>query len=164
MIENCTIRKAEAEDLARLQAIRAAAFEPVFRSFRNILGERIAAVALAGAEREQANLLDQICGKESSEDLLVVEHGGEIVAFCAIRCDRASKVGEIGLNAVHPACQGRGVGAWMYEAALARLRAAGMQVATVGTGGDPSHAPARRAYEKAGFGPTIPSQYMYRSL
>ncbi len=154
----------EAEDLARLHAIREAAFEPVFRSFREILGGRIAAVALVSLEREQAELLDQICDAGSSHDMLVVEHGSEIVAFCAVTCDRASKVGEIDLNAVHPDHQGKGIGAWMYEAALAHLRAAGMQVATVGTGGDPSHAPARRAYEKAGFGPAIPSLYMYRSL
>lgn len=164
MIENCTIRAFEAEDLARLHAIREAAFEPVFRSFRGILGERIAAVALASAEREQAELLDQICGAGSSHHVLVVEYGPEIVAFCAVTCDQASKVGEIDLNAVHPDHQGQGIGAWMYERALAHLQAAGMQVATVGTGGDPSHASARRAYEKAGFGPAIPSLYMYRSL
>jgi hypothetical protein len=41
---------------------------------------------------------------------------------------------------------------------------AGMRVATVGTGGDPSHAPARRAYEKAGFNLQIPSVWMYRKL
>jgi len=164
VIENCTIRKFEAGDLARLHAIREAAFEPVFRSFRHILGERIAATALAGAEREQAELLDQICGDESSHDVFVVEHGAEVVAFCEVTCDQASKVGEIGLNAVHPDHQGKGIGTWMYDAALAHLRAAGMRVATVGTGGDPSHAPARRAYEKAGFGPSIPSLYMYRPL
>jgi len=39
-----------------------------------------------------------------------------------------------------------------------------MAAATVGVGGDPSHAPARRAYEKAGFGPTILSLWMYGSL
>jgi hypothetical protein len=39
-----------------------------------------------------------------------------------------------------------------------------MRVATVGTGGDPSHAPARRAYEKAGFDREIPSVWMYRPL
>ncbi|WP_309895073.1 hypothetical protein [Archangium sp.] len=33
-----------------------------------------------------------------------------------------------------------------------------------GTGGDPSHAPARRAYEKVGFGPAIPSVSLYRLL
>ena len=52
----------------------------------------------------------------------------------------------------------------MYGFALQRMREAGMTAATVGTGGDPSHAPARRAYEKAGFGPALPTVYFYRSL
>ena len=45
----------------------------------------------------------------------------------------------------------------MYEYALEQLRNQGMRVAEVGTGGDASHAPARRAYAKAGFGPGIPN-------
>ncbi len=40
----------------------------------------------------------------------------------------------------------------------------GAEVATVSTGGDPSHAPARRAYGKAGFGPAIPSVALYKLL
>jgi hypothetical protein len=52
----------------------------------------------------------------------------------------------------------------MYEHVLARMRALGMEAATVGTGADPSHAPARRAYEKAGFGPALPSLWLYRLL
>jgi hypothetical protein len=40
----------------------------------------------------------------------------------------------------------------------------GMALATVGTGADPSHAPARRAYEKAGFGAALPSVSLYRLL
>ncbi|MEM7223540.1 MAG: GNAT family N-acetyltransferase [Pseudomonadota bacterium] len=70
-------------------------------------------------------------------------------------------MGEIDLNAVDPDHQGSGVGAWMYAYALDRMKEAGMLVASVGTGGDPSHAPARRAYEKAGFGPAIPSVHLY---
>jgi len=46
--------------------------------------------------------------------------------------------------------------------ALQRLREAAL--ATVGTGGDPSSAPARRANEKAGFGPGIESARLYRLL
>ena len=164
MIENCNIRGFERQDLARLQEIRAAAYEPVFESFRRIVGKKIAQVALSNSEREQAELLRHICEATSSHDVFVVELGSEIVAFCSVTFDQASKVGEIGLNAVHPDFQGRGIGTGMYEWALDRLRAAGMHVATVGTGGDPSHAPARRAYEKAGFGAAIPSVYLYRSL
>ena len=42
--------------------------------------------------------------------------------------------------------------------------AAGMRAATVSTGGDDSHAAARRAYEKAGFSARIPSVWLCRTL
>ena len=164
MIENCSIRAFEQDDLTRLHEIRAAAFKPVFRSFRTIVGEKIAQAAFTEAEREQADLLDRLCATASSHDVFVVEQAGEIVAFCSVTVDQASRIGEIDLNAVHPDFQGQGVGTWMFGIALDRLRTAGMRVATVGTGGDTSHAPARRAYEKAGFGAAIPSVYLYRLL
>ena len=164
MIESCKIRDFRSGDLPRLHEIREAAFEPVFRSFRSIVGEEIARVALAAAEREQAELLDRICKAGSAHEVFVVEHGKEVIAFCSVNLDRGSKVGEIELNAVHPDHQGNGIGSSMYAFVLERMREAGMRVATVGTGGDASHAPARRAYEKAGFDRAIPSLYMYRSL
>jgi GNAT superfamily N-acetyltransferase len=40
----------------------------------------------------------------------------------------------------------------LIEFALDWMRDAGMSIAMVETGGDPGHGPARRAYEKAGFG------------
>lgn len=164
MTADVRIRAFRPADLPRLQKIRDAAFKPVFRSFRRIVGDSIAPVAFAGLEKEQAALLDRICASDSTRAVLVVEHEAEIIAFCAVSTDPETQVGEIDLNAVHPNHQGRGVGTLMFEAAMEKMREAGMKVATVGTGGDPSHAPARRAYEKAGFGPAIPSVYLYRSL
>jgi hypothetical protein len=49
-----------------------------------------------------------------------------------------------------------------YEHALDRLREGGMRFARVGTGLDPAHAPARRAYKKAGFSIQLPSVEYYR--
>lgn len=74
------------------------------------------------------------------------------------------KRGEITLNAMHPDHGGKGPGTALYEFALARMKDAGMSYATVGTGGDPSHEPARRAYEKAGFSVGLPSIYLYKRL
>ncbi|MEO0981984.1 MAG: GNAT family N-acetyltransferase [Pseudomonadota bacterium] len=164
MIEHCNIRDAVAADLPRLHEIRMAAYEPVYRSFRAIVGEAIAPIAFKNAEAEQGAYLDGMFGEAAAHEVLVAERAGEVVAFCAVRFDHESKLGEVNLNAVHPDHQNKGVGAWMYEAALDRLRARGMEAATVGTGGDPSHAAARRAYEKAGFGPALPSVYYYRML
>ncbi len=86
------------------------------------------------------------------------------MGFVAVSLDKETRVGEIGLNAVHPDLSGRGIGTRLYRHAIEVMKAAGMKVASVGTGGDPSHAPARRAYEKAGFGPAIPSIWMYRAV
>lgn len=164
MIKKCGIRLFEPGDLPALHCIRAAAFKPVFQSFREIVGEQIAAVAFADAEAEQAKLLDDLCETKPDQQVYVVERDGEIVGFCTVLLDRKTKLGEIGLNAVDPKHAGKGVGSWMYEFALEQMKQNGMTVATVGTGGDPSHAPARRAYENAGFGPAIPNFYYYKSL
>ena len=162
--EDCRIRPYRAGDLPRLHAIRKSAYRPIFASFRDIVGDRIAAVAMAAAEREQAAYLDRICGPESDREVYVVECGAAVAGFLSLAYRRQAMVGEIDLNAVDPVYQGRGIGAWMYGFALDRMRAAGMTVATVATGADPSHAPARRAYEKAGFGPALPCVYLYRAL
>jgi len=164
MTDDGRIRPFTPGDLSRLQDIRKAAFAPVFASFRTIVGEDIAAVAFAAAEQEQADHLSGLCAPDSGKEVYVAERKGEIAGFCAVALDRASAVGEIGLNAVHPDHQGEGVGSLLYAFALQRMKTAGMKAAAVGTGGDPSHVPARRAYEKAGFGPAIPSVYFYRPL
>ncbi len=158
------IRPFEPGDLPAMQRVREFAFEPVFRSFRDIVGEEIAALAFANADAEQARLLDGVCRASSGHHVLVVETGGEIVGFVSFTIDAGKRTGEIGLNAVHPEHAGRGIGTMMYEHVVARMRELGMALATVGTGGDPSHAPARRAYEKAGFGPALPSVFFYRLL
>lgn len=159
-----SLRPFEPGDLAALHRIREAAFAPVFASFRAIVGAEIAGLALAGAEAEQATHLDGICASGSGQHVWVVLAGGEIVGFVSFGVDAAARSGEIGLNAVHPDFAGRGIGSWMYGEALARMKALGAAVASVGTGGDPSHEAARRAYEKAGFGPAIPSVHLYRML
>lgn len=164
VIEKCRIRLFESGDLPRLHEIRVAAYEPVFQSFRNIVGEETAPYAVDSAEREQEAFLNAICHRESHHEVYVVEHEDEIVGFSGLALNRELRIGEIDLNAVHPDYQNDGIGAWMYSFLLDRMREEGMEVATVGTGGDESHAPARRAYEKAGFGPGIPSVYLYRLL
>jgi GNAT superfamily N-acetyltransferase len=96
--------------------------------------------------------------------VFVAQAGPEIVGFMAVSLDLEKKVGEIGLNAVHPDWSGQGIGTQLYAFAVEFMREVGMAVAAVGTGGDPSHAAARRAYEKAGFDAGIPSVWLYKRL
>jgi ribosomal protein S18 acetylase RimI-like enzyme len=161
---NLHIRPFEAADLETLQQIRALAFAPVFRSFRDIVGEPVAELAFARADAEQAELLASLCDSQSPQQVYVGVIDNEIVGFVSFSLDAEKRIGEIGLNAVHPAHARRGIGTELYNFAIDQMRRSGMLLATVGVGGDSSHVPARRAYEKAGFGPSLPSLWMYRVL
>ena len=152
------------EDAPRLEDIRQAAFAPVFASFRSILGDEIYDIAQRREDEAQEALLSSLIAGTPGWELYVALQGDEIVGFVAIRRNTETHVGEIGLNAVDPNRAGFGIGTAMYEFAIERLRQDGMKVAVVGTGGDPSHAPARRAYRKAGFSVAIPSVWMCRKL
>jgi ribosomal protein S18 acetylase RimI-like enzyme len=79
------------------------------------------------------------------------EPGARIVAgFVVIEPDHPEEgMGEISMLGVDPDRQGAGVGTALTLFALERLKEAGMGMAMVETGGNPGHAPARRAYEKA---------------
>jgi ribosomal protein S18 acetylase RimI-like enzyme len=157
-------RLARPEDEPRLQAIRRAAFAPVFASFRSILGDDLYDLAQRREDDAQEAMLTSLLSSGSAWELHVAESEEEIVGFVAVRIDEQNGIGEIGLNAVDPARGGAGIGTAMYEFAVGRMAGSGLRVATVATGGDPSHEPARRAYRKAGFVTEIPSVWMLRKL
>jgi ribosomal protein S18 acetylase RimI-like enzyme len=159
-----TIRPFDLDDLPALQRIREAAFAPVFQSFRDIVGQAIAAHAFASADAEQAKLLADICVAGSAHQVLIVTLGSEVVGFVSFTINAENTIGEIGLNAVHPDHAGRGIGTWMYQQVTARMKERGVALVTVGTGNNASHAAARRAYEKVGFGQGISSVYLYKLL
>jgi ribosomal protein S18 acetylase RimI-like enzyme len=95
--------------------------------------------------------------------LLVAELRGSVVGVVQYQVDRKTRSGSIGVSAVHPAQQGKGIGTLMYEHALDAMSAQGAQYATADTGSDSSHAPARRAYEKAGF-VAVPTVHYFTKL
>jgi GNAT superfamily N-acetyltransferase len=158
------MRPVRADEQPHLDRVRQAAFAPIFASFRSILGDDIYDLAQAREDEAQGELLVALLAPESGWEVYAAEVAGTVVGFVSIQLNQETQVGEIGLNAVHPEHAGKGVGTAMYDFAIVRMKEAGMRVATVATGGDPSHAPARRAYEKAGFTLQIPSVWLCRKL
>ena len=164
MNEDIAIMIATLDDLAELEIIRQAAFNPVFESFENILGNTVYHYAQKPEDSNQKELLKDIFNEQSEWSVYVIKLSSKIVGFISIKTDEQNLVGEIGLNAIHPDYSNRGLGTKMYEFAIREMKDKGMKVATVATGGDPSHAPARRAYEKAGFDIQIPSVWYCKEL
>lgn len=159
-----SIRPFAPDDLPRLQEIRQAAFAPVFASFRTIVGDEIYRHALSTADQDQAVHLNDLCQPESEAVVLVAEIDGTVVGFVSYMINAETAFGEIGLNAVHPDHAGQGTGTHLYQTVLDAMKTNGVKAVEVATGGDPSHAAARRAYEKAGFGKSLPSVALYRTL
>ena len=151
---------AEKQDIEKLEEIRKQAFQPIFDSFRNILGDTIYECAQLPEDEAQEDLLKSLFKKDSIWKTWKVNLEEITIGFISIRFDEKAKVGEIGLNAVHPNFAKRGIGTQMYDFAIEMMRKQGMKVATVATGGDPSHLPARKAYRKAGFDVEVPSVWM----
>jgi GNAT superfamily N-acetyltransferase len=95
--------------------------------------------------------------------LVVAELRGSVVGVVHYQVDRETQSGSIGVSAVHPARQGKGTGSLMYRHVLDLMSAQGVKYATADTGADSSHAPARRAYERAGF-VAVPTIHYFMEL
>jgi ribosomal protein S18 acetylase RimI-like enzyme len=145
------IRPYKQRDLDDLIDLSILAWEPAFASFDQVLGAELDALLHPDWEANQQDVVRQTVSESEEIETWVAEVKGKAVGFVSYQCDEESKRGEIVLLAVHPEYQELGIGTELNRLALFQLTIAGMELAIVETGGDESHAPARRSYEKAGF-------------
>lgn len=151
VIMNLNIRPFRITDIDRVLEISALAWAPIFESFRHILGDSLFAIVNPDHRESQLRGIAAVCKGKDEWNTWIAELDSMVVGFVTFKLDHTTKIGILGYNAVHPEHQNMGIAAKMYELALGKLKDGGMIAANVGTGGDPSHAPARRAYEKVGF-------------
>ena len=144
------VRPARPEDAERCGDIAVLAWRRVFDEWERMLGPRIFEQHYGGwQERKRAEVVGAV--RNHPERAIVTEVDGEVVGFLTFYLPGTPGVGEIGNNAVHPDWQGCGIGVRQCEKALAIFREMGLTSATVFTGLDEGHAPARSMYRKAGF-------------
>ncbi len=158
------IRPYQKDDLAAVLDLSVLAWEPVFSEWERLVGTEIFLVGIYPDWRKsQKEVVEKIIydGKNITWVAIIEE---KVAGFIVYELNQETKVGEIQLLAVHPGDQNQGLGTELNLFALQKMREAGMKVATVGTGGDEGHAPARRCYEKAGFNRSIPGVHYYLAL
>lgn len=160
---NLKIRAAEDGDLEALVELSLLAWAPVFVSFEELLGPEIFPIIYPDWKKSQAGVVRDVCGPGDKYTVWVADVDGIAVGFVAYALDPKTRRGEVGLLAVHPDHQNAGIGTELNEHALEKMREAGMEMAELCAGGDASHAPARRSYEKAGYTP-LPLTRYYRRL
>ena len=145
------IRSFSEDDLDGIVEFSLRAWAPVFASVRKALGDEIFLRLHPDWETSQADAVRSSCTSDQL-DVFVAVADGRPVGFAAVALDAFhERMGVIEIIGVDPNYQRRGIGSLLTKTATDHMRSAGMDIAVVETGGDPGHAPARAAYEEAGF-------------
>lgn len=160
---NLDIRPMAEHELEAVVQLSLAAWAPVYRSFENELGSTIYGLLFPDWTQTQRTTVETFCKDTPKMAVWVADVDAVVTGFMVYELNHTTHIGEVHLLAVHPDYQGRGIGTALNIFALQKLKEHGMHLAVVGTGGDPGHAPARRAYEKVGYTPLRAVQY-YQAL
>ena len=155
-----TVRPYREPDAEAVVALALRAWEPVFDSIRGTLDPAVYGVFYPDGWR--AHQRAAVEGSLADHTAWVAEHDGAVVGFVTATLRPDDDLGEVHMVAVDPDVQRRGVGAALTDRAVAWMREAGVALAMVETGADPGHGPARRTYERAGFGLWPVARYFKR--
>jgi GNAT superfamily N-acetyltransferase len=146
------IRPFQESDLDAIVELSLRAWEPVFESMREVLGDPIFARLHQPDWREaQAEAVRSGC-VDQGYDVFVAVADGEPVGFATIALNAFHEgMGVVDMIAVDPPYQRRGIATQLMGRSAEHMREQGMDIAALGTGGDPGHAPARAMYEASGY-------------
>jgi ribosomal protein S18 acetylase RimI-like enzyme len=161
-----SIRPLAGSDVGAVVALSLRAWEPVFDSFRAVMGEAVYRHLYPDWRAMQAAAVAGVLRDEATRSW-VADDAGRVAGFVSVvhhdETHGEPNSSEIEMIAVDPDDQRRGIADALIAHAVDRMRERGAVLAVIGTGGDPGHAPARAAYEKAGFRP-FPQVRYYRML
>lgn len=144
------IRKYKPDDLAKIMDIGNRAWREIYKMFRETYGDELFQLMVPDETTFKGEQIRSHCERHP-EWVFICEEEGRIAGFIIFTLNFDTRIGEIGNNAKDLDCDLKGIGQQMYKAVLDYFREQGMVYAKVHTGLDYAHAPARRAYERAGF-------------
>jgi GNAT superfamily N-acetyltransferase len=151
-VEQVEVRPYEEADLEAIVELSLRAWEPVFASMRDVLGDGIF-VRLHQPDwaTVQAEAVRSSCESEDRHVFVAVVEARP-AGFATVALDAFhSRMGVVDMVAVDPTYQRRGIAKQLMHESMEYMRAEGMDIAAVGTGGDSGHAPARALYEALGY-------------
>lgn len=146
---------AQREAIVRI-ALRA--WAPVYASIECVMAPEVYREHHPDWRVTQQKAVEDAC-IDPDVSVWVASEGAHPLGFVALKIHSAECLGEIYMLAVDPESQRRGIATALMAHALAWFKAVGMTTVMADTGGDPGHAPARRAYESAGFQPFPIARY-----
>jgi ribosomal protein S18 acetylase RimI-like enzyme len=147
------IRPLLADDHRAVHQLLVETFRPFFTDYaRPLLGDRVFTHQHGHWEQDYRNELATLHAPEDGRHAAVgCLAEGTIAGLVSWKFGPGVHHGEIHLLAVAPEHRRQQMGRHLCTHALDHMRAGGVHVVQVGTGGDPFHAPARALYESLGL-------------
>jgi GNAT superfamily N-acetyltransferase len=147
------IRPYEESDLETIVEFSLRAWEPVFESLRQVVGDAIFdRLHQPDWRAAQAEGVRSSCVTSDERDVFVAVADGRPVGFAAVVLNAFhGRMGVVDIIAVDPRYQRRGIARQLMDRSVDHMRARGMDIAAVGTGGDTGHGAARALYESLGY-------------
>ena len=135
------IREFREDDLELIVEFSLRAWQPVFESVRDLLGDDIFLRLHPDWRVSQADAVRSFCTNDA-RDVFVAVASGRPVGFVAVALNAFNeRMGVIDIIGVDPDYQRRGISSRLTEVATEHMRSRGMDIAVVETGRDPGHAP-----------------------
>lgn len=161
-ILSMNMRPYQKKDLEQVMEIANIAWRPIRKMSREALGDTIADLINPAGDDKSKGLQVKEQIDSGAWEIAVCEHEEKLVGFITYTINGIW--GEICNNGALTESGLKGIGQTMYKYVMDEFRNAGVKVVKVTTGLDWAHAPARRAYERAGFKKHLDSTTYFMEL
>jgi len=154
-----SVRIALESDADCVAAIARAQWSVIYEEYRKQLGDALYEIIYRDAlDAKEIAIRTAI----SQKRCLIAEWEGVVCGFCTYQIQKA--VGALTNNAVSQEYKGHGIAGMLYSRVFEIMKKNGCTAVKVTTGGGDIYAPARRAYEKAGFSENLEQITYYKML
>ena len=148
------LRTLRPDDLDRVVELTIATFGPFYEeSFRSIVGDTVMEIQPGEWQDDYRRQVPGLHDPDAGKHVAVAEVAGVMVGFVAWQADPPKRRGQVDFLVTDAAYRRQGIADELCDHAFAEMKARGVQVVEIGTGGDPFHAPARAFYESRGMTP-----------
>ncbi|MBE6688162.1 MAG: GNAT family N-acetyltransferase [Ruminococcaceae bacterium] len=147
--EDVVMVPATEKHLDEILKITVAAWTPIYDLRKKLLGEQLHKRLFTGWEIPKCESVKKAV---LANEVYAAMLNGKVVGFITVRISGPNgEMLTLCNNAVNPEYAGKGIGSAMYKFVLDKAQENGAKYASVHTGLDDAHAPARKAYERVGF-------------
>lgn len=160
--DDLVLRPFAAGDVDDLIDVSLRSWATVHQSMAEVLGRRLNQLVYPDWRVSQEADVRETCANTNVSVTVAADGTQRLLGFVSVII-RSAVEGEIDMIAVDPAYQRNGVGRLLLDHAMNEICAVGCRLASVATGGDPGHEPARALYESSGF-TALPLVRFYREL